>query len=142
MATVKDGMKIALGWLLFKWIVGGTGCLATLGVVTCLMYSGNKEKASPPVESTVEAPRRSGPHTASGQTIRFDKGCNLREEPSAAANKVGFATAGRQYSVLERRGQWRKISLPDGTEGWAGCRAGGTRAIRQPTDDEDPTEDL
>lgn len=124
-ATIKDGMKIGLGLLLFKWLLGIGSCAVTIGVLSCLVCVG-KDKAGhrsePASAYTSAAPARRS--TAAGQTVRYPKGCNLRAEPEGSATKVGFAAAGKRYVVLERQGPWRRITLDDGTEGWAACAVG------------------
>jgi hypothetical protein len=133
MGVVKDGVKLAFGFWLFFKLLGIAGCLATIGVVTCLVASADKTKER---AAAREHPAPSGHRSASasagrpGERVSYPRGCNVRAEPKGSATKVGFATAGKPYTVQMRQGQWRKITLDDGTEGWAACAVGPRPASR------------
>lgn len=127
MATIKDGMKIAFGWLLFKWIIGMASCAATIGAITCLVNSANpaKETSKAVKANRVSIPEQnvSNPSQPPDEIVRYAKGCNLRKEPKNKSTIVGFAEAGKSYNPIERKGAWRRLRLDDGVEGWAGCLA-------------------
>jgi hypothetical protein len=53
--------------------------------------------------------------------VTFAVACEVRDAPNAAAGVVGRAPAGVSYVDLEARGEWHRVRLADGTEGWAGC---------------------
>ena len=138
MATIKDGMKIGFGLLLLKWLLGAGSCAVTVGVLSCLLCNMDGKKAHRTAEApapTVPQARTGGP--AKGQAVRYPKGCNVRADPKGSAAKVGFASAGKSYAVQERQGQWRKIRLDDGTEGWAACAVGSGRPASRPTTEEE-----
>jgi SH3-like domain-containing protein len=116
MATVGDGVKIGLGLLLFKFLLGG-GCVA-LGIATCAIMSASSKNQSkwepmtPPVES-VSAPNK--------DEVSFRNGCNVRADANEQSAKIGYVKAGVRLQVKGERGKWRRVVLDDGTEGWVGC---------------------
>lgn len=125
MVSVKDGMKIGLGFLLFKWLMGMASCTAALGIITCVALSNRddvieqrKQKAQ------IERKRKETKKTFSTEgTVQFNTQCNIREEPTTESDKIGTAKSSTSYTVLDRKGyQWYKIKLNNSTSGWAGCK--------------------
>lgn len=47
---------------------------------------------------------------------------NLRDGPSASANKISVLQPGDAIGVGENSGTWVKVTLPDGTTGWISSR--------------------
>lgn len=125
MATVRDGIKIGVGLILLKWILGAAGCAVTVGVVTCIMLAGdNDDSAKRDSYSYAASPatraRAARPPTRS--SVSFPGGCNLRERPSAQSTKLGHLPAGALVQVVGRKGRWWRVQIPGGEERWAGCR--------------------
>lgn len=52
--------------------------------------------------------------------VRIDKARNpvIRSEPSTRGKKLGVAKSGAEYELLEDQGNWFKILLDNGEEGW------------------------
>lgn len=119
MATIKDGIKIGLGLILLKWLLGLGGCAAFIGAVVCVSAmsdeTGRSTQASAPPST-----RTARSTSSSGATFR--RGCNLRRAPKKSAKKVGYVEPGGHFEVLRMKGAWRLVRLPDGREGWAACR--------------------
>lgn len=72
-----------------------------------------------PSPSASPSPQASG----SGYKARIllDNGLNIRDQPNAAANRVGGVDYDQQVTVLEESPdkEWQKIRIePDGTVGW------------------------
>jgi hypothetical protein len=129
MGVIKDGVKLAFGFWLFFKLLGLAGCLATIGVITCLAANADKAKErssarrepAPSGHRSVSIGLPAGRSSYPGHPVSYPRGCNVRADPKGSAAKVGFATAGKPYSVQMRQGQWRKITLDDGTKGWTAC---------------------
>ncbi|MDN7240387.1 SH3 domain-containing protein [Planococcus sp. N028] len=56
--------------------------------------------------------------TATETVTVLTDGTNLRAEPSTASGVVSRANAGDHLEVIEQRGDWYKVSLPDGRNGF------------------------
>lgn len=52
----------------------------------------------------------------------FASDCNARGEPSPDADLVGTVVVGRRYPVVDHRKGWTRVRLPNGTQGWVGCK--------------------
>jgi len=126
---------------------GIAGCLTTIGIVTCLVSATKKSQddAIPATEQPLirRARRLLSASAVPADRVLYSRGCNVRAAPKSGAAKVGFAAANRLYTVEERQGQWRKIRLEDGTEGWAACAvAGGREASKEEGLSEDEKAEL
>ena len=51
--------------------------------------------------------------------IAITTGCNIREQPSYDAKTVQWANAGDYFEFVEKSGNWYKVLLPNGQEGYA-----------------------
>jgi len=56
-----------------------------------------------------------------GESVYYLDDCSLRVQPSTRARKIGSVEAGQVYSVIKRKGKWRKIEVT-GRIGWVGCK--------------------
>jgi len=65
-------------------------------------------------------------HPAVDPSLRHDaigpSAVNLRDGPSASANKISVLQPGDIIGVGENSGTWVKVTLPDGTTGWISSR--------------------
>lgn len=120
MATVKDGMKLALGWLLFKFLLGLGSCALGVGALSYFYYSAQDNRSSANAKTEVVS-KEVTPENPSPGDISFSNGCNVRAEPKSDALKIGFAEPLKDFKILDRQGKWLKIQLPDGKVGWTGC---------------------
>lgn len=116
------------------------GVFTLIAIIVWTSWSDSRPKR-PAVEpqpaekaSTAVAAPAPQPEAKKLGTIAYSGGCNVREEPSGSSKKVGFAASGKRYDVFDRRGQWRRLKLDDGTEGWAACTTT-RRPASQPADD-------
>jgi len=123
MATIKDGIKIGFGLLLFKWLLGAGGCIAVLGAGTCLYGATKSDGCQEMIKEQRKLEEENQAYqTNNVGTITFTKGCILRAAPSTLSDKIGFATAGATFDISDTQMQWRQITVR-GKTGWVGCRA-------------------
>jgi len=128
MVTIRDGIKIGFGLLLFKWIIGMVGCGALVAGLFVFGAMGNK-KTEPAMtlrdvhqlerdmRRTAEREMRARPQTA----ISFQKGCIVRSGPTRDSERVGRVRPGEQVEFVARKGRWKRIKLSSGSTGWVGC---------------------
>lgn len=70
-------------------------------------------------EQASEALEENAPEKTA-QKVRIDKirTPTIRTEPTTKGKKLGVAKGGMEYELLETEGNWYKILLEDGKEGW------------------------
>lgn len=109
-------MKIAGGIIiaaLLIFVVGPIACsMCAVGTAVVAVEHDKAKKVEKKAEARTASPV--------GEEVTYRQNCNLRAEPKAGAKKLGMAKAGVSYSVLEKKGKWRKITV-DFDTGWAGC---------------------
>ncbi len=71
-------------------------------------------------EKRVEQKAAAAVLAPSGESVMFQDNCNVRSKPNG--RKIGTANKTQAYPIVERKGKWKKITLPDGREGWVGCK--------------------
>jgi hypothetical protein len=109
MASITDGVKIGLGIILLKWLLGLGGCLvtvATIGGLYCASQQSETEASGVVEQLDVD------------DSITWRSPCRVRSGPGAEFRRVGAIRVGRTYSVLERRGRWVRVAPGE----WVGCR--------------------
>lgn len=120
MATVRDGIKIGLGLLLFKWLFGIFLVVLLGGFVLCSMVNEEANKKIAAAKSR-SPPKKAKQRREAKSTVIYTRGCIIRQGPSTKQPKVGYAKAGASFTVVGRRGRWRQVTR--GSQiGWCGCR--------------------
>jgi len=115
--TIKDGVKIGFGLLLFKWLLGLGGCVATIGFLVCVSSMSDSQK-KPNYKSSPTT--RASSNLSTGIAV-WRKKCNIRNGPGTGYKVVGTVRPGVKYVISDRRGKWRLVSIAAGN-GWVGCR--------------------
>jgi hypothetical protein len=108
---VSDGVKVAAGWMLFKWLFGIVA-MGVIAIVVALLASANSTSAYQ-TSSDGTPPRILDPDQ---REARWLSRCRVRRAPNLRAQIVGHVDTGRTYTVLLQDGPWRKIAA-----GWVGC---------------------
>jgi hypothetical protein len=122
MATIRDGIKIGLGLLLFKWLFGIFAIVLIGGFVLCSMVNEEANKKIAAAQSNRDPPKRTKQKRSGKSTsVVYPRGCVIRRGPSIKQPKVGYAKAGTKLTVVERHGRWRQITN-ENQIGWCGCR--------------------
>lgn len=91
---------------------------ALLGIAALCTVLGEPWRSIPSPGAAGPAPEPK----ANGTSTAFASDCNVRGEPAADAELVGTVAVGRQYPVVDRRNGWTRVRLPNGTQGWVGCK--------------------
>jgi len=128
MATIKDGVKIGLGLLLFKWLLGLVGIIFIGGFALCVMANEEIEKRKAAEAATHNPPKRKAKarkrrrQKATETSVVYARGCVIRGGPSTKHPKVGFAKANTRLPVIGRHGKWRHVEGGRNLYGWCGCK--------------------
>jgi len=123
MATIKDGIKIGFGLLLFKWLLGLGGCVTMLGVGSCLLcnLSENRSHAPSVIPSAEKPVGQASPETSVEKRVSFSTTCIIRSGRGLRGKILGKTAPRKSYVVLEHvRWVWFKIRAGK-VEGWVGC---------------------
>ncbi len=95
------------------------GCFGV--VLVLLLCLGLGWCASAAVDRGPARARNNSLRGSSGKRVVYPDWCAVRAGPSTATDRLAGAKPGVPYEVLEVEGGWRKIRMPSGTVGWAGC---------------------
>ena len=110
---VSDGVKIGVGLIVAKWLIGLAGCGALVGAVVCA--AGLSGSSEPKAATTLRSPV---------PIVRWERKCRIRAKPTTKSNIVGSVVPEKAYPVLKRSGRWVYIAVGVAPVGWVGCPVG------------------
>jgi uncharacterized protein YgiM (DUF1202 family) len=110
MLKVAGGIILAV--VILAVIVPVSCSMCAVGTVVAVDEHEKQQKEEKKAETRAASPI--------GESVTYNQTCNVRSKPKIGARRIGKATAGTPYTVLEKKGKWRKIDIGSGI-GWAGC---------------------
>jgi hypothetical protein len=100
----------------------GMGMAAAAGMILLSACESAKTPPPEPPASTEPAPVPTPPPAELVSLTVTSRVLNLREEPSPKAAALGQLKKGDKVGLLEERGAWARVKLPDSHVGWVDAR--------------------